>query len=753
MLTYILPVALFVVTLVIILALRAEDRKSRSLQTVKEKISLFRSESQRTMAMINETAKDACERVEAKKRDTLDLISSVDASLANLSNHRNDLSALEAVCRGYELALDRLKVQTEHAEDRIRVVQSEVEKANQVDAIIQSFHNEVEALKGELGLLSQHCQDLMAKTSDELDAVSDSHRAKAEEMLGRFESDLSSARSEFSAYVEGMKGELDERHEAFKSFLDTGFADLDSRKDAVSASCDAAISSFNDSRTGLEAFVEESRGSLEALCSEIDAHKAEIEAGLEDERIKVADSKAQSVAGAKAEFTRLTNELMRNSEEIRTAVSTGRGELEATLESLKSELDELRSAMEKEAEDDRAKAQSERDEALSAARAAFSAMENELEERSAALSSRMESENSSFSSAIQEARNGLDSYKASLDSMLEEGVRNAESGRDEAIANAKAEFDRLKEELQTSSSQMKSTMMDERSALDASLKARRSELDSFLETVEKKLSELENSTNVLSGKAEGLKNDSDAVYRAFVEKLEETSSSSQTSFASTLVSGEDNLARLANDLRNRFENESSKIFEDVRKAQDDFARLHQKQKSAIESEEADYINRCRADLASAMDSEVARVDGVFKSMLDSSTEQLGNFARKLTEIKEAVSMLNQGVSESLARTSEKLSQVQTRMASSEASLAETQNKVTAAKEELFNIQKEHKRFQDEVTKAQKELEWLQGKAQSAKRERQNEEARLVRLQMEGKSRPSDEDFVGEEEEIPLGDDE
>ena len=41
MIVYILPVALFVVTLIIILALRAEDKKSRSLQIVKDRIDLL----------------------------------------------------------------------------------------------------------------------------------------------------------------------------------------------------------------------------------------------------------------------------------------------------------------------------------------------------------------------------------------------------------------------------------------------------------------------------------------------------------------------------------------------------------------------------------------------------------------------------------------------------------------------------------------------------------------------------------------
>ena len=86
--------------------------------------------------------------------------------------------------------------------------------------------------------------------------------------------------------------------------------------------------------------------------------------------------------------------------------------------------------------------------------------------------------------------------------------------------------------------------------------------------------------------------------------------------------------------------------------------------------------------------------------------------------------------------------------------------MTAAKEELFNLQRDHKNLQEEVAKAQKELDWLQSKAQSARRDRQNEEARLARLQMEnarqeknGKTDiPAAEEPEAQEEELPIDDD-
>ena len=66
MMVYILPVALFVITLIIILALRAEDKKSRSLQNVKEKITNFRNEATQTTKRVQETCHDSIDKIQAK---------------------------------------------------------------------------------------------------------------------------------------------------------------------------------------------------------------------------------------------------------------------------------------------------------------------------------------------------------------------------------------------------------------------------------------------------------------------------------------------------------------------------------------------------------------------------------------------------------------------------------------------------------------------------------------------------------------
>lgn len=616
MLNVVLPVVLFVITLIIILAFRAEDKKSRSLQTVKEKISLFRSESQQTMARINETAKDAEERVDATKKEANALIADVNASLASLSNHKNDLMALESICRGYEMALEKLRLQTEHAEDRIRLVQNEVEKAGQVNALIESFHAETERVKAELDEMSTSCNALVQKTGEELDAVAENHKAKADEMLMQFSDMLSRNREEFGSFIDEVRTDIDSRHEQFKSFLDSSYATLEIRKEDVIGQTDEALGRFADDKSSLEALVETSKTGLSDLASQLDERHEEILKKVEEASLELD----QSVAKRKEE--------------------------------------------------------------------------------------------------------------------------------------AKAEFDELAAGLETAGQALRLSASEEKTKLDEHAASARQDLTTFIEDLSARMDAFEERRNEIEKDVENLKLSGDESYENFKTKLDELASTSQTSLSARIVEGEDNITKLAEDLKSRFADDSGAIFRKLEDARSSLASVHEQQAALIKEENERYSSLCREDLAKAMDAEISRVSAVFDKMMNASTEQLGNFAKKLTEIKEAVSMLNQGVNESLNRGSEKLTQIQSRMAASEAGLSEAQNKVTVAKEELFNLQKEHRSLSEEVSRAQKELEWLQGQAAKAKRDRQTEEARLVKMQLssaskEEKKAPVKEEFEGEEENIPI----
>ena len=324
-------------------------------------------------------------------------------------------------------------------------------------------------------------------------------------------------------------------------------------------------------------------------------------------------------------------------------------------------------------------------------------------------------------------------------------------------------FSTLKHDLETEEEAFRTSLDENRASFDGNLDKRRSELDAVMQSLKEALVSLDGRKAEIETQAQALKSGSDNVYGEFQTKVKELASASESSLSSSLIEAENNLTKLSSELSLKFESASRTVFSEIDEARRQFEQSHEKQKSLIQSEEENYVDKCREDLRTAMDSEVSRVSAIFDSMVQTSTEQLGNFTRKLTEIKEAVSMLNQGMSESLSRTGEKISQIQSRLTNSEASLSETQNKVTVAKEELFNLQKEHKSLTDEVTRARKELDSLRLQAQNAKRERQDEEARLVKLQLETSKRNSEktapavqknipeDEYMGDEEEIPLDD--
>ena len=284
MIVYIVPVALFVVTLIIILAFRAEDKKSRSLQTVKEKISMFRTESQQTMARINETSKDASERVEAKKKEVMDLIASLDSSLDNLANHKNDLVSLESICRSYEVALDKLRVQTEHAEDRIRTVQAQVEKAQQVNDLIESFRVEARAVEQNLGSIADGCRTLEEQTAANLRSIADSHQASADEMLSRFSSSLENSRQDFNAFASALQEELDGNRSDFRSYVSASLQELEDRKNEVESQSNEAVSRIESEKDSLSSLFAQNEDRLAHIKEELENYRSEIGSAIESDR-------------------------------------------------------------------------------------------------------------------------------------------------------------------------------------------------------------------------------------------------------------------------------------------------------------------------------------------------------------------------------------------------------------------------------------------------------------------------------------
>lgn len=615
LITLILPVVLFIITLIIILALRAEDKRSRSLQTVKEKILSFRNESQQTVVRIQETCHDCTDKINSKKAEAEDTIRAIDFSLETLKNHKRDLAALESVCKSYELALEKLKLQTEHAESRISVVQKEVEKAEMVSKVVDAFKEDAARLEDDLKGTEESYRALVSRTEERLQQVSDGHVEKEKELLKLFSDELSRNREEFGVFIDEIRDDIAHRRAEIDEDVRTYREGLSNDKSQLEEKLAADLKTLNEKHDAILADVDKTKAELDGQRSSFDEYFAKAKESSEEE-IRLLEASAENgKSNLSAQFTSLNDSLKASREEMEKSI----GELKARL-----------------------------DESLSA------------------LSARS----------------------------------------DQLAADAAGEDEKLRSSFEKGREQLSQVLLDAENQLKADLRA----------SADKLAGDLETSLQTLSSKV-----------------AESTAS--------------------------------------IEKTRSEAVSLHNEQKELISKEEGEYVTRCIESLRRVMAEELEKVDGVFKAMSESAEQSIGNLGKRQSEIKEAVSLLNQGTNETIAATVDRLQNLQARLNQSETSLSDTQKQVTAAKEELYNLQAENRSLQSEVLQSTKALEDEQNRLNEAKSSRMAEEARIVKLKLEedsiqkeaesAKSEPARKkeapaqqsfEFVGDEEEIPLDDD-
>ena len=651
LLVYILPVVLFIITLIIILALRAEDRKSRSLQTVKEKILSFRNESQQTIVRIQETCHDCTDKINAKREEAEEAIAAMSSSLDNLKSHHRDLASLESICKSYEIALEKLRLQTEHAESRISVVQDEVKKAEEVNSTIATFKQDARSIEDNLKAVQVEYKELVENTNNELDAIAKEHEEREKSLLVLFSDELSKSREEFGTFIDEIRD------------------DIESRKSSISALVSSSTASLEQKQQEADALFEENKGALE------ETHK-----------------------------------------EMMSTLASSNSALESKMNELTEFFDKKKSEAEVERED--------------------------------------------FASALASGKSSL----SDLSSSLIEGIK--ESGEE-----ATALINSRRREHEASFSNLETLLEENESKLKAQIEALSTALTEKLTELTSRKDEL---SNLLSEEEEAFKRENEKIHSDLAATTEEAVKQIQSELSAAVSALSSSLGDSKAIIASEAEEASSAVNETKR-----MALLEcEEQKANLASDESVYIDHCREKLRAIMAEEVDKIDGIFKAMSKTAEDSIANLIKRQSEIKETVSLHNQGASETIAATVDRLQTLQNRLNVSEASLADTQKQVTTTKEDLYNLQEEHRRIQSEVLQATKNLETEQDKAAEAKRNRIEEEAKLVRLKLESEaySKPSnkseekkestpkkkssvqmstfpeDIEYTGEEEEIPLDDD-
>ena len=185
----------------------------------------------------------------------------------------------------------------------------------------------------------------------------------------------------------------------------------------------------------------------------------------------------------------------------------------------------------------------------------------------------------------------------------------------------------------------------------------------------------------------------------------------------------------------------SEVLECAAKGAEEIKAVHQKEVETMDSEAESFISKNKEKIAEILNSEVSRIDGVYRAMNKIALETIENLASRQSDIKESVSWLNQGADETIANTVERLGDLQRKINEKQALLEETQKRVTETKEELFNLTEQNREANRELTEITGKFESENKRLETIKRERMEEEALLVRKKIENDSKANNDDSL------------
>jgi uncharacterized protein YukE len=262
MLPVLLPIALFVVTLIIIFTLRASDKRSKSLSNVKKLLDIYKGNIEASDNSFKQYASELEQTVAKKDAEVKGLIQTVNTQLGELKSYSEDLVRLKNAMETYREALGGLARLTSDADDKVQTVQDEVERLEKVRDVIEGFRQDMKDADEHLRKHEQRVIQL------------------ERESIGRMNQAVSETDSSMDEAMEGLHKESDEVFEEFKAKTtnDTEFR-LRKLDDAFQAVIHTVQQFFGE----LENKIDEARNVAQRL--EVTA-KAEVQ-GIEESEVTI----------------------------------------------------------------------------------------------------------------------------------------------------------------------------------------------------------------------------------------------------------------------------------------------------------------------------------------------------------------------------------------------------------------------------------------------------------------------------------
>ena len=192
LLPILLPIALFIVTLIIIFTLRASDKRNRGLATVKKLLDNYKGDVEASDNNFKQYAIELEQTVSKKDQEVKGLIQTVNGQIGELKSYSEDLVRLKNTMETYRSALEGLAVLTKDADQKVRTVQDEVDRLDKVRAVIDGFKQDMKDADEHLRKHEQqviqleresieHMNQAVSDTDSNMDeAIENIHRESAE---------------------------------------------------------------------------------------------------------------------------------------------------------------------------------------------------------------------------------------------------------------------------------------------------------------------------------------------------------------------------------------------------------------------------------------------------------------------------------------------------------------------------------------------------------------------------------------------
>lgn len=146
-----LPVVLFVLTLVIIFLLRSDDKRNQRADLIRKRSQALLKTVEGSLTQFNESAQIVEERISKKIDESRLLMSHVDSQLTDLEARSEDLATLQKVLGTYQTSLTQLESTTAQVEQRAALMRGEVANLSRVQESLSDFDLRFVQFKQNLG--------------------------------------------------------------------------------------------------------------------------------------------------------------------------------------------------------------------------------------------------------------------------------------------------------------------------------------------------------------------------------------------------------------------------------------------------------------------------------------------------------------------------------------------------------------------------------------------------------------------------